>query len=307
LVWAIWDRLSTNILVTVAGRPAATFAMELRFTTPASAEVQSIARQAVARWERLFTGGLPAQRVDAVAGQCDPTRAIHETIQNLVVLIRVGRIDGAGGTLATAGTCVVRDGGVGNLLPAVASVTLDSTDLRRMLSQGQTALVQDLITHELGHALGIGMLWDIPNRTFVPGFFDPRADLHYTAPAAVRASGALGFATGSTVPVENDGELGTRGAHWRESVYGSEVMTPYLGARNPLSRITVAALGDLGYPVDESRADPFSPTIAWQPAVRADGSPAPTVRLEERILRPRFVRDRAGRLVALPPTAPEVP
>src|SRR4051794_6205534 len=49
------------------------------------------------------------------------------------------------------------------------------------------------------------------------------------------------------VPVENTGGPGTRDSHWREAVFGNELMTGFVGpAGNPLSRTTVGSLQDLG-------------------------------------------------------------
>src|SRR5258708_39129929 len=40
-------------------------------------------------------------------------------------------------------------------------------------------------------------------------------------------------------------------SHFRESVFGNEVMTGYLNnGANPLSRVTIASLADLGYQVN---------------------------------------------------------
>jgi hypothetical protein len=60
------------------------------------------------------------------------------------------------------------------------------------------------------------------------------------------------------VPVANTGGPGTREGHWRESVFGNELMTGFLdGGINPLSRVTVGALEDMGYQVNYDAADDF--------------------------------------------------
>jgi hypothetical protein len=60
------------------------------------------------------------------------------------------------------------------------------------------------------------------------------------------------------VPVENTGGLGTRNGHWRETTFGNELMTGFLNSgKNPLSRLTIASLRDLGYIVNLSVADPY--------------------------------------------------
>jgi hypothetical protein len=78
------------------------------------------------------------------------------------------------------------------------------------------------------------------------------------------------------VPVENTGGPGTRGSHWRESVFGNELMTGFIDAgSNPLSAVTAASLRDEGYLVDDAQSDPFS----FLAAVRAVSGTS--LRLEE--------------------------
>ena len=61
-------------------------------------------------------------------------------------------------------------------------------------------------------------------------------------------------------------------SHWRESVFGHELMTPILnvGQEQPLSAVTIQSLADLGYGVDLSHAESFSlPRSATSFALRA--------------------------------------
>jgi len=49
-----------------------------------------------------------------------------------------------------------------------------------------------------------------------------------------------------------------RRSHWRDTVFGDEMMTAYLSASyQPLSSLTVESLRDIGYTVDGSAADSF--------------------------------------------------
>jgi hypothetical protein len=82
------------------------------------------------------------------------------------------------------------------------------------------------------------------------------------AVAAFNSVGGGGYAGGGKVPVENTGALddGSNCAHWRETVFGAELMTPALdaGVSNPLSIVTVQSLGDLGYAVTNGGADGYA-------------------------------------------------
>jgi hypothetical protein len=59
------------------------------------------------------------------------------------------------------------------------------------------------------------------------------------------------------VPLENLGGPGTRFAHWRESVFETELMAGFADPVSPLSAVTVGTMRDLGYVVNDVPADPF--------------------------------------------------
>ena len=65
----------------------------------------------------------------------------------------------------------------------------------------------------------------------------------------------LGAPEPTEVPIANTGGSGTREGHWREVTFGNELMTGFVGAAgNPLSRLTIACLEDMGYEVNPSVA-----------------------------------------------------
>ena len=80
----------------------------------------------------------------------------------------------------------------------------------------------------------------------------------FTGAAARAAYGALKGGGPQDVPVENTGGPGTAEGHWREIIFRTELMSGFISAAgNPMSRVTVASLQDLGYQVDMSAAEPF--------------------------------------------------
>ena len=98
----------------------------------------------------------------------------------------------------------------------------------------------------------------------------PGADTYFDGPIGIAAFDSLGGTSylGNKVPVENDAVQGRADAHWRESVLGTELMTPFLngGVANPLSRLTPASLWDMGYDVNLAASDsyvvPAAPAVA---------------------------------------------
>lgn len=77
------------------------------------------------------------------------------------------------------------------------------------------------------------------------------------------------------VPIEGGGGEGTRLGHWRETTFDNELMTGWVeegNVRMPLSKLTTGALRDLGYTVDESKAEeyrlPMAAAVAGRSFVR---------------------------------------
>ncbi len=291
----VWSRFGTPsytlaIALDDAGDPAETsFDIDLVYAsaTKPSASDQAIIRAAADKWESVITKGLPAQFIWN-SDQCQ-NGDHHEfgTFQDdLVIEILVEAIDGFGGVGALAGTCVNRWGGG---LPAASEIILDSTDINWWSS----SVLRLVALHEMGHALGFGTVsrWDDllvnsardyqldnPDSTTLP-------DAYFSGTAAVSAFNEIASSyTGGKVPVENDtqtysnslvggsmrsasspeGRFFGRSAnaaldgHWRESVFDTEVMATRVAGSDKLSKVTIAALADLGYSVDYTEAESYS-------------------------------------------------
>lgn len=247
------------------------FAITVRFTGGLNERQQAAFAAAADRWSRMIVGDLPPVEVDG------------ETVDDVLILAEGAAIDGENRVLGQAGPTFLRPpaAGAAALLPAKGQMTFDTADLARMESDGT---LDDVITHEMGHVLGIGTIWAQKRVLAGAGGDDPR----FTGPGAVAEYGVLGGAPGAAVPVENTGGQGTRDGHWRETTFADELMSGFIAAPdNPLSRMTVASLADLGYQVSLEAAEPYAlptPPAAGTPtAVVSPGRactrplPAPTV------------------------------
>jgi hypothetical protein len=195
-------------------------------------------------------------------------------VDDLLVVVRLEPIDGAGATLGQAGPCVLRGAGAA---PVLGLMRFDTADLATLEASGRLDAV---VLHEMLHVMGFGTLWSAPLLVGAGG-----TDPIFTGAGALDAF--LNFDNGGTyagakVPVENSGGAGTRDSHWRDSVFRNELMTGYIsGARQPLSRTTAAALADQGYAVDLAASDPFDIATA---GLRLAGG-APDVVLGDDVLR----------------------
>lgn len=250
--------------------------------TPTSRQREAVTA-AVARWRSVIVDDLPAVPLQADADACfDGQPAMDAVIDDIMIYVEFVEIDGRGKILGQAGPCYVRSG---SQLPVLGHLKLDAADLAVMETAGT---LDDVVLHEIGHVLGIGTLWDMRKLLTGAGGTDPV----FHGEHALGAYLEMGVSGAAGVPVENTGGEGTRDGHWRESVFGSELMTGYIGSRpNPLSALTVASLTDLGYGTSAAGASGYALGLGSQNLIREPID----LRGRETMLRPRFEVDRDGR------------
>ena len=200
------------------------------------------------------------------AGTCGPgSPEVTDEVDDIRIFVTIGPIDGPGQTMAHAGPCWVRpyplEGAEGIWLqPTLGAVHFDEADVAAVAAAG---MLKSFVMHEMAHALGfVPEVWRRHDRLRNPSVPNsPGADTHFDGPRAIAAFNAAGGAgyMRAKVPVENGGTEGFSDSHWRESVFGDELMSSVLsGDAQPLSLVTIESLYDIGYEVNLGAADPFS-------------------------------------------------
>lgn len=264
-------------------------------TLPFPAAVSDAMAEAVRRWQRAVVGDLPDLRLTLPEGACGlaapPTEPL--TIDDVLVFASVDRLDGPGGVLAQAGPCIIREDGTA----AVGRVQIDSADVSAMAAGGRLA---DVLQHEIGHVLGIGTLWQRRSLGLVARSGDGYGYVGRRGLGVARWWERVTSTPQWSVPLAE--AAGPGDGHWSEAMFGAELMTPLLDRLgNPLSLLTLEALGDLGYVTSAAGADPFQLYgRASQAGLRAgraaaEGRRAPGVPFD-RVLRARWRARPAGRL-----------
>ena len=209
---------------------------------------KTVFRQVARHWMSIITEDLrdidfstnPYNEWDADLGA---RIRVNDTVDDLRIFVRATSIDGSGDTVGKGGSFWIRGD---TRLPILGKILLDTADLQRMDEEGSLWTV---ILHEMGHVLGIGTLWE--DLDLLRG----SSNRYFIGPLSIQAFNNAGGRNynGAKVPTESDG------GHWRESVLGTELMTPtHNYDANPLSAITIQSLADLGYRVDVSQADVYS-------------------------------------------------
>lgn len=237
--------------------------IELRFGSSVSDAYKTVFNNAAKHWTQIITTKLSAP----FAGTFDPAdcgvsgfQSPSTLSKDITIYAVVEPIDGVGKILGSAGPCNARDG---SLLPDLGTMRFDTADVDALANAGQ---LQETITHEMGHVLGIGTVWKQKGLLTGTGSAGKCGDTpEFIGSNAVNEWHILG-GTGN-VPVEGafdkDGNAispGTCEGHWRESVLTNELMTGFLndGVKNPLSKMTIASLKDMGYTVNFNVAEAFT-------------------------------------------------
>lgn len=246
--------------VTVNATVHTNYEIEVRFWgSKFTAEQQALFTNAAARIRGIVVGAVPL--VDATGADpsaCGVTRLpiLSENIPGVLIYASIQDIDGKGNILARAGPCYSRSSE--DLRTVIGVMAFDAADIGSLASGGNLV---DVITHEMLHVVGVGSLWN--EKGLLQNYNTPTVGYIGAGgiQGCVQTGGASSCAT--AVPVENTGGAGTANSHWRESVFGNELMTGYINAGPlPLSVMTVRSIEDLGYTVNPPGADAYVIAIA---------------------------------------------
>jgi len=183
------------------------------------------------RWSAMIVGG---------AGGASVTLPVD--------FIAPASIPGAQGILAQ-GSWTSLDG---NRMPRAGRIRVDRSDVGLM---EQRQIVEAVLAHELGHAIGLGKrLWETRGL-----YHEGPGGPSYSGSKAMAVYGEWAGTGPARVPLEDTGDGGTRGQHWRLSTFGNrEAMVGMISAGpRKFSRLTLAGLADIGYTVNPAAADAF--------------------------------------------------
>ena len=255
---------------------------------------------AIAKWQQIVyrhidTPGLVSDSANTCEAG-DPALT-NVSVTDVLILASFDSIDGPNKTLAEASPCLARTDGQSAGLPVLGIIKFDTADVGTLVSGGQLNAV---VEHEMGHVLGFGTLWSLgapfpvvnclqlpsnPGGTLNDTYFSCVGGTRYAAAAFDSVGGTSYTGAGQTFgspvhvpPVENCANSpyvyptcggGTINGHWRQTVFGNELMVGFLPSSPALSRVTAASLQDLGYSVNYAATDPYSHAFTAPPAAGA--------------------------------------
>jgi hypothetical protein len=129
---------------------------------------------------------------------------------------------------------------------------LDVADLARPQRE-----LDEIVLHELLHAVGVGTFDAWAER--LSGAGTPSPTFGGVRGRRVARARRLALPVRRR-PGRARRREGTADSHWSERVFGTELMTGFhdRGTANALSAVTLGALRDMGYQVDDAAADAFT-------------------------------------------------
>ncbi|WP_170463298.1 leishmanolysin-related zinc metalloendopeptidase [Ruegeria arenilitoris] len=195
----------------------------------------------------------------------DPTGVNMFTVDDVLIEARLTDIDGVGNILGGANVYSAREASAPDAYTAVVGLMeFDTSDAQALSVNGTW---DDVVLHEMFHALGFGTLWDnyypeiiSQSSTQIAGQDTrrPNDDVYETTAVYNGVAGNAEYISetwtdGDQIIVETDGGSGTALAHWDEDAHFDELMTGYLDTENGayLADWSIAALADIGYYVDQ--------------------------------------------------------
>jgi len=188
-------RAAADVTAAVANETSP-FNIEVRFLGGLTDTQKNAFKSAADRWSRMIVGDLPSVVVDG------------EVIDDVLILAQGQAIDGPGKILGQAGPTHLRPANAGQaaFIPAKGMMVFDTADLQEMEQRGT---LNDVITHEMGHVLGIGTIWTQKRLLRGAGTANPT----FTGRTAEAEYGRLRNLGPTRVPVENMGGPGTADSH----------------------------------------------------------------------------------------------
>ena len=216
----------------------AAYKIEIEFSPNWTENEKTFLNNAANRWMQIVSSSPPSVRLNN-----------GQLVSGL--LVRADVVPGAaGGSFAFSGPDENRPASA-NYLPASATVQLERADLDALRYSGR---LEEVLFHELGHGMGFGINWPLKGLLQGAGI-----DPHFVGAKGQAAYGDLRGTGPQPVPVEGGGGTGVSTIHWRESSFVNEIMSPYIPANlNPLSRLTLASMIDLGYDINLAQAEPYA-------------------------------------------------
>lgn len=164
----------------------------------------------------------------------------------------------SGGVLASAGPRSISKDAAGRWMPTsgVSQINTNPDAVKALTSS--IDYFRRVMIHEFAHVLGLGTFWG--SESYGRNLVDRSTGTYNSNTYAGWAYGEmLGTYKQTAIPVTTGVGEGSDYSHWREGVFGNEVMTHSANYGSmPLSQMTIASLRDLGWNVNYGAAEAYS-------------------------------------------------
>lgn len=242
----------------------------LLFITEPSQEAFTAVLNAATIWSDIVAGSENVISTRNVNNACGFDFGFNILTDHLRIFFIETPIDGIGGIVANSNPCDL----FAVEIPQFAQIGIDIDDVQNIFLESGQLLLEKILLQEVGHALGIGVLWRFFNLIRDPLPDDESNDQlpqpFYIGIEAVAQFSIIKGTPQVEIAVENGfndvasppGDLGIGpgeiNIHFDKDALDNELMTFQVAVDSPLSIVSIGALADLGYVVNLGLADPFT-------------------------------------------------
>lgn len=271
----LFSAAAVALALTSSPSSATGFSITLNYLGGFTTSQQTIMNAAATFWESVIVGYKPGVNKPGLPD-----------LTGITIAVEGKTVDGVNGVLGAAGSTSVTTR-AGTAYTTHGSLWFDSADMSNLEANGT---FDDVAVHELAHIIGFGTLWEM-NHLYDPstGTVDTANSGHYTGAAGLAAYQSEYAPSATYVPVEKNGQKGTRDAHWDETWMGTSssvaLMTGYLNILpgtptqvqldtcsftldQCITKTTIASFKDLGYTLSANAEARLAATV---PAPAAGG------------------------------------
>jgi Leishmanolysin/Bacterial pre-peptidase C-terminal domain len=165
---------------------------------------------------------------------------------------------GAGGMLASAGAENMNKDFTGRWMPTSGAANINTNPIVVDILTANINVFRRVMIHEFAHVLGFGTYWgsEYYGRNLVN---QDNGTYKANSYAGWVYGELLGKFTQTAIPVTTGVGYGSDYSHWKEQLFGDEIMTHSVNFTDmPISQMTIAAMRDIGWNVNFGVAESYS-------------------------------------------------
>lgn len=228
------------------------YTIEIVYLGNVTQEIQDAVNNAKAKWESIIISDIPKSITLPKNTKCvmsETQLPEDKLIDDLLIFVIEKAIDGPGVSGGVFGPCLASKSP--KYYSRVGLIAFDVDDVAFLKENN---LINTLVNQGFATSIGISTFWEYYK--LVPKYTTPDPTAFYKGKNGIKGLKAIG-GKGKPIVVKAGG-ANTPYLFWDPSSYPNELMSRGVGANFTISKLTVLSFQDIGFKVDESKADEYT-------------------------------------------------